>query len=374
VAVRIEVLGAFSHGQTEISLAAFLLTLPSVLLFYGKQWLFPVSLSEFYDLPLRTSVDAGVLIPVAILSVLAAASWFCWRRLASPANVFALVWVGVLLLPALNFAVFPPGELVHDRYFYLPSVGAALLVSLAIQPFLQVLQKEVPTGLVFGLPKPVVLFLLMPLIPLSYSTAMASIRWFDDYTLFEHAYRVAPQNATVRNNYAVQLHSRGDTGTAITVLQDLVKERPDHFLANYNLGRMLYELNLIRPAKHHLEIAAKVDPNIPETYVQLGVLALRTGYPQEAERHLRRAVLLPPHRATTYFALGIVLARLGNCKEARSEFARALELNPQLTQAREQMNNCGKTSIGVSSSASPEVGSGRASPQPPLPEPDGRSR
>ena len=72
------------------------------------------------------------------------------------------------------------------------------LVALALQPLF--------TGrLVFRMPQRLVLVMLALLLPLSYSTANASSYWVNDLVLFEHAHRVAPQNATARNNYAVQL-------------------------------------------------------------------------------------------------------------------------------------------------------------------------
>jgi hypothetical protein len=52
LAVRIHALHGFSHSQTRLSPATFLLTLPSVIIFYVSQWLLPLRTSEFYDTPL----------------------------------------------------------------------------------------------------------------------------------------------------------------------------------------------------------------------------------------------------------------------------------------------------------------------------------
>ena len=71
VVVRLRVLHGFSHPQERVSLGTFLLTLPSIAFFYFKQWLFPVHLSEFYDLPLSTSFTfTNVLLPLAGLSLI----------------------------------------------------------------------------------------------------------------------------------------------------------------------------------------------------------------------------------------------------------------------------------------------------------------
>jgi len=341
--VRIQVLHGFSHAQTAVSVSTMLLTLPSVLFFYLKQWLLPIRLSEFYDLPLRTRWDLlHVALPLAALGAAAGALWYFRRKLGAREVIFALVAIAVPLLPVLYLSVFPRGELVHDRYLYLPGLGAALLVALALQPLCK-------GRLVFGMPQRLVLAMLALVLPLSYSTANASSYWVNDYVLFEHAYRVAPQNATARNNYAVQLALQGAPGTAITMLEDLVHERPDHFLGAYNLGRVLYEVNLVGAAEYFLHRARKIDPGMPDTYLQLGMICVKTGRAAEAESHFRRALALRPHNPKSHFALGVAMSLRGNCALARAEFAQALSLDPGFKQAREQMDNCGAASPGVSS-------------------------
>jgi protein O-mannosyl-transferase len=333
--VRIHVLHGFSHAQTSVALPTLLLTLPSVLFFYLHQWLLPVRLSEFYDLPLRMHWDLlHVALPLAALGAAAGALWYFRRQLGSREVVFALAAITVPLLPAMNLSVFAAGELVHDRYSYLPGLGVALIAALALQPLFK-------GRLVFGMPQRLVLVMLAIILPLSYSAANASSYWVDDSVLFEHAHSVAPQNATARNNYAVQLALHGDEGTALTMLQDLVRERPDFFLGTYNLGRLLYETDMLGASEHFLQQASSIDPGMPDTYLQLGMIRMRTGRESEAEAQFRHALALRPNDPKIHFALGVVLALRGNCPSARAEFSQALSLNPGLVRAQEQMDKCG---------------------------------
>jgi len=345
VVVRINILHGFSHAQTSLSLPTWLLTLPSVLFFYLQQWLLPIRVSEFYDLPLQTRWDLlHVVLPLAALAAAAGALWYFRRKLGARDMTFALLALTVPLLPALHLSVFAPGELVHDRYAYLPGLGAALLVALALQPLF--------TGrLVFGVPQRLLAVMLALVLPLSYSSANASSYWINDYVLFERAHRLAPQNATARNNYAVQLARHGQQGTAMTMLEQLVQERPDYYLASYNLGRLLYEINLLGAAEHYLQQARKIDPAIPDAYLQLGVISMRTGRTAEAESYFRRALALRPRDPKYHFALGVAIAQRGDCPLARSEFAEALALNPGLLQAREQMDKCGSGGLAATPAA-----------------------
>ena len=89
-------------------------------------------MAEFYSLQLQSRIDvAHVLAPVLGLVALAAALWWCGKKLGSREVAFVVAWMVLLLLPAFDFSVFPANDLVHDRYFYLPSFGAALLVGLS---------------------------------------------------------------------------------------------------------------------------------------------------------------------------------------------------------------------------------------------------
>jgi Tfp pilus assembly protein PilF len=335
VALRIHVLQGFSHPQTELSAATLFWTAPSVVLFYLRQWFWPVRVSAFYDLSLRTQWDTvQILLPLLALAVFAVLLWRFRQTLGSREVAWSAAAMVLPLLPVLYVSVFPAGELVHDRYVYLPGLGAALLVALVLQPLCA-------GKLVFRLPQRLVLALLLVVVPLSYETASASSYWVDDLTLFEHAHEMAPANLLARNNYAVALSRDGQQGTAMTILEGLVKEHPNYYLANYNLGRLLYEVNLVNPAEHYLQQAKSIAPDRPDTYLQLGLLAVKTGRPEEALSNFRRAVALRPQDARIHFALGVVLAQGGQCVQARAEFSKALTLNPNFLKAKEQREQCG---------------------------------
>jgi tetratricopeptide (TPR) repeat protein len=338
--IRIVVLHGFSHVRTT-PLSTFLLTLPSVLIFYLKQWFLPIQLSEAYDLSFRAQWDYyHIGVPLALLVTIAGGVWYFRRRLFDPTARFALAALALPLLPVLYLPVFATGELVHDRYFYLPGFGAALLVALALKPLF--------TGqLVWGMPRRLLVVLLGVVVPLVYGTANASSYWEDDSLLFEHVHRLAPENVTARNNYALGLARRGDRGAAISVLQQLVDDRPDYVWGSYNLGRLLYETNLIGAAEHYLQQARNLAPDNADVYLQLGLVCLRSGRLDEAELHLWRAQSLRPLSPKYHFALGVALAARGKCDLARAEFSSALSLDSEFPRAREQMNECGKQKTAV---------------------------
>jgi protein O-mannosyl-transferase len=333
--LRISVLHGFEHPQSNIPLRTFVLTLPSVLFFYVRQWLLPMHVGEFYDLPLQSRFDAWhVLAPFSALLLLAVCLWLVRKRLGSREVGFAAVWMIAPLLPVLDFAVLAPGQLVHDRYFYLSGFGAALLSAL-------VLGKLATGKLVFGVPRRLLIPTLALLVLTCYSTADAASYWIDDYTLFQHDYQLAPANVVARVNYAIALARRRDYFTAMRLLTGVLNEQPNNWLANYNLGRVYYDMGILPAAEGRFEQVRKVYPTMPDNYLQLGLIDLKTNRPAEAEENMRHATELQPKEPTFHFSLGVVLETEGKCDEARSEFGEALTLDPAFPKAREQMTKCG---------------------------------
>ena len=136
--VRYRALGGWSHPTIPISWTEVCLTWPAVLWFYARHLLLPVRLSEFYSLDYVSHFSArGVLLPLAFLLIIAAAAALVLFLLrgSGQKNVarFALVLCIIPLSPVLDLHSLTVGDIVHDRYLYLPSVGFALLIALVIR-------------------------------------------------------------------------------------------------------------------------------------------------------------------------------------------------------------------------------------------------
>lgn len=349
LALRITVLHGFQRPQSHISLGTLLLTLPSVAFFYVRQWVLPMHVGEFYDLPLWSTFDIlHVLAPLLALLALATILWFVRKKLGSREVAFAAVWMIAPLLPVMDFAVLAPGQLVHDRYFYLPAFGAALLSALLLA--------KLATGtMVFGVPRRLLIPALAIVVLSCYATADASSYWLDDYTLFQHSYELAPKNVVARVNYAIAVARRGDYFTAMPLLDGVLYEEPNNWLANYNLGRVFYDMSMLRPAEGRFLEVERIYPEMPDTYLQLGLIDIKMNRPEEAVKNLRRAVELQPSEATFRFSLGVALEVEGKCDDARSEFAQTLAIDPTFPKAQEQMTKCGSNAAQAGSPAGAEA-------------------
>lgn len=333
--VRNKVLSGLGHSVAPISPVKWLLTLPSILFFYVKNWFLPFRLSGFYDLFYQPKLSfMHVLLPGLILIALAVAVWIFRVRLNERGVAHAVAWMLIPLLPALDTFVFTPDNLVHDRYFYVPSIGAALLVALIIER-----AANTRPGL-FGQPSQVVLAGIVLTIGLAFFAGRAASSWSSDYAMFSRAHEIAPRNPTAMSNLAAELLTRQDLTGAKKLLEEGYRNDPSDSRFTINLGRMYYHEGDVAKAESFMMQSMESDPYQAEAYVYLGQIRLKQGRLSEAQENLRHAVTLNPYSAAFHTSYGIVLALNGDCTNADQQFEASLALNPGDPLTTIQMYRC----------------------------------
>jgi protein O-mannosyl-transferase len=350
--LRYKALSGFSHPGPDANAYEWLLTLPSMVVAYLRHWFVPIGLGWTYDVYYQRKVDFGhVILPAAILVASAAAVWLLRKRLGAREVTNGVAWIVFPLLPALDTLIFKPDELVHDRYFYVPSIGAALLVALIIARLgsarggLQTTQRSdgqgvtVPRKVVFGQPVPVVVAGLGLATVLSLCAARETDYWRNDFALCTRAHQIAPHNPTATSNLGAELIGRDDLDAAQSLLEAGYREHGDFRMA-FNLGRVYYARQQYVEAKRYTERTLEAEPNFPEAHVSMAEIQLKQGHPWEAQMSLRRAVELDPYSAPFHTSYGIVLALNGDCATATQQFEAAIDLNPGDAFANMQLLRC----------------------------------
>jgi tetratricopeptide (TPR) repeat protein len=103
---------------------------------------------------------------------------------------------------------------------------------------------------------------------------------------------------------------------------------------NYVRAKALLERRHHTEAVRFLENAVRLDENVPEYRLELGILLSRNPRQREdAERHLLRAAELEPASTAAYLALGQIYARAGRSVHAATMFREVLRWDPGSAQA-----------------------------------------
>jgi tetratricopeptide (TPR) repeat protein len=73
---------------------------------------------------------------------------------------------------------------------------------------------------------------------------------------------------------------------ALTLLSEVVRDKPDYADAQYQLGKLLLERGEVKAAIERLETAVRLDPLKDYSYFQLSVAYRRDGRLEDAQRVL----------------------------------------------------------------------------------------
>lgn len=103
----------------------------------------------------------------------------------------------------------------------------------------------------------------------------------------------------------------------------------------YNLGNVLYNLELYQEAVDHLRDAVRMDPQFVEAWSNLGIVLSELGDLEPAAEALRHALRLAPLYADAHYNLAEILDQLGRRDEADRHWQSYLDQDPHSSWARE---------------------------------------
>lgn len=320
LAVRLAVIKSLGHVNTPLPVSTFLATLPLVLFRYLRLLLWPAGLSVCYDLPYVHHVDFQYFILPLVTVLWVAVLLVAWS-FKNGDRAFAAVWLGLPLLPALDLPVFFRSEIVHDRYLYLPSVGFALLVGMAFgcrvraessgkRPLGRFAAAAALTGLMVA------------------GTCYYRRFWKSNWTLFQRAVRIAPQNVVALNNLGNEYADRGRYDEAVALYRRVLDEYPPYWESDYNAGYCMYKRGRLLEALQFFQRAYEIEPYDSDVCIYYGITYFKMGRTDRAEPLVQRAIALRPEGRGFHLALGMILLNRGEPERARLEFRAELANYP----------------------------------------------
>ena len=330
-AMRTHALGTATTPQSRIIYwRTEWLTLPSVLGGYLSHLLLPVGLSPFYDTPYHPTISlSGVVLPSLIL--IALASLLLWAALRSPHVRILTAWTVIFLAPTLHLGVLPRGELLHDRYFYLPMAGLSVIAGIGIAAAADKWGPEPEARLTLGIG------IAILAAAFSFASYRQSRFWEDNLALYSRGVAIAPHNGLAASNLGAVLLGRGQWNEAVVQFQNAINDSPNMFLAQYDLGLAYYEVGRFPEAEASFKRALALVPSDAETNIFLGMTYYHTNRLPQAIEQVRKAIALNSAGAGYHFALAVMLKDAGDVAGARAEFQAELKRDPNHQPSIEQL-------------------------------------
>jgi tetratricopeptide (TPR) repeat protein len=235
-----------------------------------------------------------------------------------------LFFIGTLF-PALGFLnVFPfKYSFVADHFQYLAGIGIIVAASVGIHILFRGLRER---GWEIA-------FCAMLLAVLSVLTWRQSRMYTDIETLWRTTLARNPDCWLAEDDLGAVLFERGDFDGAISRFRASLAIDPSDAEAENNLGAALYKKGNVDEAMARFRKAFALRPNFAEAHWNLGNVFLDKGQVDDAISEFRKAEAIRPDSGKLYYSLGNALLEKGQVDEAINQFRTMLVLQPDDAQA-----------------------------------------
>ncbi len=351
---------AQKHGGATISTTQFpfierLETVPLAYADYISKDFWPVNLSSFYG---HDEIHLVAVIGTALLLIGVTA--IAIGRRSEQASIWPSDGFGFLgmLVPVIGLLQVG-GQMIADRYTYLPCIGLWIMLAWAIQDFLvahPLFRKAVLA---------IVLVSVASFAALAWSHAgvyksgetlwQATLsvdpdsqishdnlsKWYLDNGRLAEARQHAsaaltywPDDPEAANNLALISIREGKTDEAISYLDKYLGERPSDAEAWDMLANAWLKKNNADAAIAAFKKAVEIYPNLAEAWCNLGFALVQKHQMPEAITAYHKALELDPHYALAHNDLGSILLQAGQTAEALEHFRQAVLARPTFVEAR----------------------------------------
>jgi protein O-mannosyl-transferase len=316
-------------GEVTHTIREAACSVPSITWFYLQKLALPIRLSEIYVDPEAWSfASPHFYIPLIAVSTVAV-GLLLWASKSKSAVLPASLLGLPLIPPLLGVLVFPRHDLAHDRYLYLPSAGACMLLALvlraavrAARPSTNMSSSRIGTSIVLVLSLGLVL-----------SVWAQERPYRDNVTLFTRSVQLFPESARAWGLLGEEYMTRGRYNEGFDAFHRALSLEPNALLNNYRLGAAYYLVGDTRTAEAYFQRAVETYHNpdvVTYDYLlyRLGLSQYAQGMMPQAEATLRRATDLQPRGFGYHVALGAALRYEGNLTEAKKQLQLELQLGP----------------------------------------------
>ena len=316
-ALRINALGGVTaQSQNTIRLGVIDWATTSVALVgeYARYLVLPLKLSAIHDYPIvNTPLDFRFVCGALTVSAVCVAAW---RARRTPELFLGIMLVALPLLPALYIPALKD-SLIAERYLYLPSAGAAILLAYCLRRW----------------PQPLATFAGRAIVAVVLLSAVAGTlarggTWRSDLSLWTDALEKAPQSAVAHEYAGAALVIAQRYAEAVPILTRALELNPKRVDARTNLSIALASTGRTEDAIVQAEIAIRQRPLQVEAYTALGWALAEQGRFSEAVTAYEKALQLAPSSASVHNLAGIAYAQLGRLDVAVFHFEAAVRLEP----------------------------------------------
>ena len=301
------------------------LTVARVFAYYVYLLFFPLTLSADYtynSFPVTESYgDPAAWLAVFFIVFLVGAS--VWALGKSRWMGFAGLWFFIALLPVSH--IFPHHILMAEHFLYLPSFAFCLFAGIVFERALKGNRTKIAAWV----------FLILIVLAYSARTIVRNRDWKDPLTLWQKTAETFPENAQARGSLGLEYFQKSRFDLAIRELEAAARIKPEKPFVYFNLGYAYrakgHHDDANRAHRRAIEGYERILGDHPALYkarINLGILYSEYGRLDEAIRQYREAITIEPGNARGYYNLGYVYTQKGLPGEAVAAYEKGLSIDP----------------------------------------------
>jgi len=303
------------------SLVTNFLTMTKVIASYIKLWFFPTVLNPDYHVTFETTpIKLTFLISLALLVCITFLAARLYRQ--QKEITFSILWIFITLTPVMN--LIPIGNIMAERYLYLPSFGFCLFAGILILK----IHARVPKAY-----HPFVNACFAAIFILSLAHTIRHNRiWFDKQTLWYYTVFNTSCSFNAHNNLGKEYYEKGLLDKAIEeytiALSKASEVRYAYPIAHYNLGIAYDEKGMYDASIREYKNALRIEPKNSDTHNNLAITLFKDGQVDLAIEEFRKAITQDPDNPTYHDNLAKLYYRINMPGEAKIEQDLSNRLKP----------------------------------------------
>ena len=294
------------------SLVTNFLTMTKVIASYIKLWFFPTVLNPDYHVTFETTpIKLTFLISLALLVCITFLAARLYRQ--QKEITFSILWIFITLTPVMN--LIPIGNIMAERYLYLPSFGFCLFAGILILK----IHARVPKTY-----HPLVHACFAAIFILSLAHTIRHNRiWFDKQTLWYYTVFNTSCSFNAHNNLGKEYYEKGLLDKAIEeytiALSKASEVRYAYPIAHYNLGIAYDEKGMFDASIQEYRNALHIEPKNSDAHNNLAITLFKNGQVEMAIEEFRAAITQDPDNPAYHDNLAKLYYKINMPGEAKIE-------------------------------------------------------
>ena len=309
--------GGAVRSTAEVSFGMRLANALNSYAMYLWNMVWPSRLAPLYPHPGDSLATWRVLLATVVLVIISAFVWKFRGRRYLPVGWFFFLGT---LVPVIGLVQVGEAAMA-DRYAYIPLLGIFVMVAFGIAD----LAKAKNWGLISAIPAAAVL------IALSFATYQQIGYWQSNEELWSHTLAITTNNFVAEDNLGGALILEGKEEQAHAHFEAAALINPKDPMSRSNLGTYELQHGRMSEAVQQYQAALQLtsDPGLSaQTYANLGAAYRTIGDNNAAEENYKNALRLNPNLFNAWLGLGLIAQKQGNLPEAITDLSRSVELQP----------------------------------------------